>query len=140
MPSLENKKRSSLLKFLREIGESGTASEFEALLIKYRSDEEAREALETGIKNGNHLHDSGSYCESASPGWPNHYKKMQTLKDFYLDRGAFANLPTIETAAANTNKEPSLKDIFAALQKIETRLDTLEQQPRVKGKKTSLSA
>jgi hypothetical protein len=132
MPSLESKKRSSLLAYLKEIGQDGKADEFQTLLIKYRNDKQAREALESGIESGKRIHDSGSYCESASPGWPNLYKKTQILKDFYLDRGAFANLPPMEPVAASTNRQPSLKDVFSALQSIERRLDALEQKPREK--------
>jgi hypothetical protein len=134
--SLEAKRRSALLTYLKEVGQDGKADEFQTLLIKYRGDEEALEALVKGMHSGERIYDSGSYCEAASPGWPNLYKKTQILKDFYLDRGAFANLPPAETPA-NKNREPSLKDVFGALQSIERRLDALESKPRVKGRKPS---
>jgi hypothetical protein len=126
MPSSKSKTRSSLLKSLEKIGKDSTAKRFKEALLKYRGDGEAAHALATGL------------YENANNWGPKISVKENILQDYYLDRGDFAKLPTIETAAANTNKEPSLKDIFAALQKIETRLDTLEQQSRDKARKPSL--
>ena len=128
MSSLESKKRSSLLAYLEEVGRDGKAAEFQKLLIEYRADPEARDALEKGVQSGELIYDYGSYCEEASPGWYNLEKKIKILKDFYLDRGAFANLPPVMQAAPNNNAEPSLRDIFAAIQKMEQRVSELEKR------------
>lgn len=94
-----------LKRILREIGQSGTGTEFRRALEKYGQDPDCLAMLEHGLTAARQYEDRGSYCENASAGWDKLCDREKVLKEFYLGD----DTPVRNTAPRKARRGPGLR-------------------------------
>ncbi|MDE1151084.1 MAG: hypothetical protein PW788_00985 [Micavibrio sp.] len=74
-----------VLKLLEKTGYDSKPAEFKATLDKFKAHPEALDALRKGVARHGRNEDRGSYCENASAGYGDWYKKHKMLEEIDLE-------------------------------------------------------
>jgi len=131
-----------VLKLLEKTGYEAKPAEFQETLNKFKAHPEALEALRKGVARHGRNEDRGSYCENASAGYGDWYKKHKMLEavDLEDDRVFLQNTdpaslarkfqPAASTpapAAANQNNE-TVEELREQVRELTRRVTKLETQ------------
>ncbi len=74
-----------MLKLLEKTGYDSSPTEFEETLNRFKAHPDAVDALRKGVARRGRNEDRGSYCESASSGYSDWWKKNQMLEKLDLE-------------------------------------------------------
>ena len=128
---MSNEDAARVLKLLEKVGYEGSPKELADALAKFKSHPEALKALRKGVARHGRQEDSGSYCESASSGYSDWWKKNEMLEKIDLeDDRAFlagASPATLESPRQSRGSE-TMEDLREQVRELTERVSLLEKR------------
>ncbi len=124
-----------MLKLLEKTGYDASPKEFEETLNRFKAHPEAVDALRKGVARRGRNEDRGSYCENASPGYNDWWKKNQLLEKLDLedDRVFLKNADpaTLRSKfpAAPANSNDVIEELREQVRELTRRVTKLETNP-----------
>lgn len=119
-----------VLKLLEKVGYDGSPKEFEEALNKFKAHPEALKALRKGVTQRGKQEDRGSYCEDASPGYNNWWKKQDLLNKLDLedDRAFLKNINPASLEAKPASGNETLQQLREQVRELTERVALLEKR------------
>ena len=123
-----------MLKLLEKTGYDASLREFEEVLNRFKAHPDAVDALRKGVARRGRNEDRGSYCESASPGYSDWWKKNQLLEklDLENDRVFLQNADPSTLSAkfrAPANSNDVIEELREQVRELTRRVTKLESNP-----------
>ncbi len=130
--------RKELCRLLRDSAYTCLSQELEELIRTHGHDDDAFDAIATGVRDRLRREDSGSYCEPATPGWFTAKAKKDVLDRHILARHARQQAapasgvtPAFSTAAqaprTTDDKDDTIRQLEKRIAQLERRVRQLEQ-------------
>jgi hypothetical protein len=120
-----------VLKLLEKTGYEAKSKEFEEVLNRFKAHPEALKALRKGVARQGREEDSGSYCEDASHGYADWWKKNQMLEKIDLedDRAFLAGATPASLGDAGGGKNcDTLQELREQVRELTERVALLEKR------------
>lgn len=128
---MSNDDSARVLKLLEKVGYEGTPKELGEALAKFKSHPEALKALRKGVARHGREEDRGSYCESASSGYDDWWKKNDMLEKIDLedDRAFLKNVNTDTLQAPRDSKGgETMQELREQVRELTERVSLLEKR------------
>ena len=120
-----------VLKLLEKVGYQGSLKEFTEALTKFKGHPEALGALRKGVARDGREQDRGSYCENASSGYSDWWKKNDMLEKIDLedDRAFLKNAaPGTLQSPRGSRSSDTLQELREQVQELTERIALLEKR------------
>lgn len=126
------KNKKSAVRAIEDKAEICTSAELKVLFEDFGSDPDMLAAMQRGVNKDYASQDRGGYCEDASPGYNNAWRKKNLMKDFQL--AAYKAGGGKNSALAVKDPGVEMADLRKAVKDIQARLDRIESQQGLKPK------